>query len=183
MHTVASIRLLGHCQHSQLRRALHPLTLQTRQVLELLAAHLAGWACSAGFPELAHVPLLRLRRFAAGTPVERFRSAARGLAAALEANAGFVAAARARAGAAPADARALQGFLAAEDAAQAVRLCTCFHGLGSHLQAGQQCLLCTLAGNTTMLDKIEGGAGAGAAAEVCGAAGGEGARAAGPAGR
>ena len=68
------------------------------QVLELLAAHLAGAACSAGFPELAHVPLLRLRHFAAATPVERFRSAARGLAAALEANAQFVAAARARAG-------------------------------------------------------------------------------------
>lgn len=116
-------------------------------MLELLAAHLAGWACSAGFPELAHVPLLRLRRFAAGTPVERFRSAARGLAAALEANAGYVAAARACAGAAPADARALQAFLAAEDAAQAVWLRTRFQGLGSRSQAGQQCLLCTMAGS------------------------------------
>ncbi len=96
------------------------------QVLELLAAHLAGAACSAGFPELAHVPLLRLRHFAAATPVERFRSAARGLAAALEANVQFVAAARARAGFAPSDTSALQAFLAAEDAAQAVRVLTRF---------------------------------------------------------
>ena len=111
-------------------------------MLELLAAHLAGWACSAGFPELAHVPLLRLRRFAASTPVERFRSAARGLAAALEANAGFVAAARARAGVAPADARALQTFLAAEDAAQAVRLCRGFTyvcSLGSSVCCASVC--------------------------------------------
>ncbi|KAK9835130.1 hypothetical protein WJX81_000218 [Elliptochloris bilobata] len=92
------------------------------QVLELLATHLAGWACSAGFPELAHVPLLRLRRFAASTPVERFRSAAHGLAAALEANADFVAAERSRAGFAPLHACALQAFLAAEDAAQATPL-------------------------------------------------------------
>ncbi len=91
------------------------------QALELLAGHLAAWAAAPGFPELAHVPLLRLRRFAAATPVERFRAGARGLIAALEANAAWAAAARSAAGFAPGDAAAVAGFLAAEDAAGAVR--------------------------------------------------------------
>ncbi|KAG2453202.1 hypothetical protein HYH02_002526 [Chlamydomonas schloesseri] len=43
------------------------------QLLEVLAEHLACWSCSIALPELAHVPLLALRRFAKACPVERFR--------------------------------------------------------------------------------------------------------------
>ncbi len=43
------------------------------QVLEILAEHLATWSCSVAFPELAHVPLLHLRKFAKACPVDRFK--------------------------------------------------------------------------------------------------------------
>ena len=33
------------------------------QVIELLAEHLSQWSCSIAFPELAHLPLLHLRKF------------------------------------------------------------------------------------------------------------------------
>ena len=41
--------------------------------MELLADHLAQWSCHVSFPELAHLTLLQLRRFAKATPVDRFR--------------------------------------------------------------------------------------------------------------
>eukprot|EP00850_Spirogloea_muscicola_P008463 SM000045S16208 [mRNA] locus=s45:265031:270301:- [translate_table: standard] len=47
--------------------------------LELLAAHLAQWAYSIAFPELALVPLISLRRFMKGTTVDRFRRQAKQL--------------------------------------------------------------------------------------------------------
>jgi len=183
------------------------------QALELLAGHLAAWACAPGFPELAHVPLLRLRRFAAGTPVERFRAGARGLIAALEANAAWAAAARGAAGFAPGDAAAVAGFLAAEDAAGAVRAAARGRGLcvgawpqmrvGGAALAQGACLMwqaavdaggarCTPAPTgpparrqpcAPALTAARAGPRAGAAAEVCGAAGGARARAARSAGR
>ena len=41
--------------------------------MELLADHLAQWGCSVAFPELAHVPLLHLRKFVKACPVDRFK--------------------------------------------------------------------------------------------------------------
>eukprot|EP00850_Spirogloea_muscicola_P003296 SM000013S26465 [mRNA] locus=s13:520815:526476:+ [translate_table: standard] len=54
--------------------------------LELLAAHLAQWAYSIAFPELALVPLISLRRFMKGTTVDRFRRQAKQLIDHLERN-------------------------------------------------------------------------------------------------
>ena len=87
---------------------------------ELLAGHMAQWACSVAFPELAHVPMLALRRFVKRTAVARFSAAAKGLLAAMEANAAFVEAARRAAEFAPKDTVRLQAFLSQEDAAQKV---------------------------------------------------------------
>jgi hypothetical protein len=54
-------------------------TTSYSQVLELLAHHLAQWSCSPALPELAHLPVLQLRRFAKVTRVDRFRRAAKSL--------------------------------------------------------------------------------------------------------
>ena len=92
------------------------------QVMELLATHLSHWACSVAYPELAHWPLQELRRFAKVTSVERFRSAAKGLASALEETGAVVSARRGAAAFAPKDTGAAQGFMSKEDIAQDVRL-------------------------------------------------------------
>ena len=84
------------------------------QVMELLADHLAQWAYSPAFPELALPTVARLRAFAKRTPVAAFRTASRGLVAAIDANAAFVGTARSRAEFAPADFEAVAAFLAAE---------------------------------------------------------------------
>lgn len=47
------------------------------QVMELLAEHLGQWATSVAFPELAHLPLVQLRRFAKTVAVERFKAQVR----------------------------------------------------------------------------------------------------------
>ena len=91
------------------------------QVLELLAGHMAQWACSVAYPELAHVPMLQLRRFAKKTAVPRFSSAAKALVAALEANCGFVEERRRACDFAPKDTGLVQAFLSEEDASQRVR--------------------------------------------------------------
>jgi len=88
--------------------------------MELLASHLAPWACSVAYPELAHLPLQGLRRFAKGTSVERFRSAAKGLAAALEETTVAVSARRSAASFAPKDTGAAQNFISEADSAQEV---------------------------------------------------------------
>jgi Noc2p family len=44
------------------------------QVLQLLAEHLAHWACSVAFPELAHLTTVQLRSLAKALPAERFRT-------------------------------------------------------------------------------------------------------------
>lgn len=90
------------------------------QVLELLATHLGQWACSIAYPELAHVPMLQLRRFAKRTTVARFSSAAKGLVSALEANCGFVEERRRACDFAPKDTGLVQAFLSEEDALQRV---------------------------------------------------------------
>lgn len=43
------------------------------QVMELVTEHLAQWACSVSFPELAHVPLTALKRFIKTSAVDRFK--------------------------------------------------------------------------------------------------------------
>ena len=90
------------------------------QTLELLAAHFAQWACSTAFPEMMHLPLQQLRRFAKQCKVERFRSSAKALAAALEANIAYVAAQRASDAFAPKDTASVLSFLASDDASQKV---------------------------------------------------------------
>ena len=42
--------------------------------MEQLAQHLGQWSCSVAFPELAHLPLVHLRRFVKSTTIERFRA-------------------------------------------------------------------------------------------------------------
>jgi nucleolar complex protein 2 len=48
--------------------------LPPRQVLQLLAEHLAHWSCSVAFPELAHLTAVQLRSLAKALPAERFRT-------------------------------------------------------------------------------------------------------------
>lgn len=88
--------------------------------MELLATHLAQWACSAAFPELAHCVLQELRRFSKNTTVERFRLAAKALISALEESGSLVSASRTTAGFAPKDTAAVQVFMSKEDAGQDV---------------------------------------------------------------
>lgn len=87
------------------------------QVLELLAEHLAQWSCSIAFPELAHLPLLHLRKFAKQCKVERFRTSSRALADALERNTAWVSQKRQQVDFSPKDAAQVNTFLQAEAAA------------------------------------------------------------------
>ena len=89
-------------------------------MLELLANHMGQWACCVAYPELAHIPMLQLRRFAKKTTVARFSSAARALVSALEANLGFVEERRKACDFAPKDTGLVQAFLKEEDASQRV---------------------------------------------------------------
>jgi nucleolar complex protein 2 len=79
--------------------------------MELLASHLAQSAASVAFPELANVPTVELRRFMKRCRAERYRSAAKALVAALEANAAHVSGLRARADISPRNAAAAQDWL------------------------------------------------------------------------
>ena len=90
------------------------------QVLELLAEHLSQWACSIAFPELAHLPLLHLRKFAKQCKVERFRTSSRALADALERNMAYVAQRRLQVDFSPKDTAEVNNFLHAEAAANQV---------------------------------------------------------------
>ncbi len=71
--------------------------------MEILAEHMAQAARNVGFPEMAHCTMLSLRDFAKRTPVERFRTAARGVLAAVEANNLWLGSARASVDFAPKD--------------------------------------------------------------------------------
>ena len=110
--------------------------------MELLAEHLASWASSAAFPELAHTTSLRLRAFAKRTRVERFSSAARGLIAAIAANTCHVGTIRDAAGFAPKDAASVLAFATQLNAAKQVRglllwdsaLSTATNCIGEHVQ-------------------------------------------------
>ena len=92
------------------------------QVLELLAEHLAQWSCSIAFPELAHLPLLHLRKFAKQCKVERFRTSSRALADALERNMAFVTQRRQQVDFSPKDVAQVKAFLQAEAAANQVTI-------------------------------------------------------------
>ena len=87
------------------------------QVLELLAEHLAQWSSSIAFPELAHLPLLHLRKFAKQCKVERFRTYSRALADALERNTAWVSQKRQQVDFSPKDAAQVNTFRQAEAAA------------------------------------------------------------------
>ncbi|EFJ50433.1 hypothetical protein VOLCADRAFT_88772 [Volvox carteri f. nagariensis] len=91
------------------------------QILELLCDHLATWSCSIAFPELAHVPLLHLRRFIKGCRVERFKCvsggggrAAKQLQDAVQRNVAWVGVARDRVDFGPKDTAKVQAFLRTE---------------------------------------------------------------------
>eukprot|EP00891_Asterochloris_glomerata_P005532 jgi/Astpho2/5532/gw1.00079.30.1_t len=81
------------------------------QVLEQLGAHLAQWSCHVAFPELAHLPLVQLRSFAKSCKVERFRTASRALADAIQRNAAWVAQKRDAVDFSPKDASQVANFL------------------------------------------------------------------------
>lgn len=87
------------------------------QVLELLAEHLGQWACSIAFPELAHLPLLHLRKFGKQCKVERFRTSSRALADALDRNMAFVTQRRLQVDFSPKDTAQVNMFLQEESAA------------------------------------------------------------------
>jgi hypothetical protein len=91
------------------------------QVMELLAAHFAQWACSPAFPEMVQLPLQQLRRFGKKCKVERFRSSAKALSAALEGNFAHVAGHRASNAFAPKDTASVLSFLVSDNAQQGVR--------------------------------------------------------------
>lgn len=90
------------------------------QLLELVAEHLAQWACHIAFPELSHATLLQLRRFAKRTTVDKCRQQARALADALERNAAWVVARRGAVDFAPKDISSVKQFLEAEREKQQV---------------------------------------------------------------
>ena len=91
------------------------------QIMELLAAHFAQWACSMAFPEMAHLPLQQLRRFAKQCKAERLRSATKALVAAMDFNIGYVAVQRAASSAlAPKDTASVLSFLVSDDNEQKV---------------------------------------------------------------
>lgn len=87
------------------------------QVIELLAEHLSQWSCSIAFPELAHLPLLHLRKFGKQCKVERFRTSSRALADALERNMAFVSQRRQQVDFSPKDTAQVNTFLQTESAA------------------------------------------------------------------
>ena len=93
------------------------------ELLELvfgcLADHLAQWGYHVAFPELAHLTLQRLRRFAKTTSVEKFRRNAKQLADAIDRNITFVGRRRDAVSFAPKDLGKATGFLASEAAANA----------------------------------------------------------------
>ena len=86
--------------------------------LDLVAQSLAQWAYHPALPELAHLPVRELRRFAASTPAPKFHRAAAALADAVARNAEWISRRRDAAEFAPKDcapgAPALAGFLGAE---------------------------------------------------------------------
>lgn len=94
------------------------------QVIELLAEHLSLWSCSIAFPELAHLPLLHLRKFGKQCKVERFRTSSRALADALERNMAFVSQRRQQVDFSPKDTAQVNTFLQTELAAHQVRRCS-----------------------------------------------------------
>jgi len=94
------------------------------QVIELLAEHLSQWSCSIAFPELAHLPLLHLRKFGKQCKVERFRTSSRALADALERNMAFVSQRRQQVDFSPKDTAQVNAFLQTESAANQVRRCS-----------------------------------------------------------
>ncbi|KAK9791168.1 hypothetical protein WJX73_004155 [Symbiochloris irregularis] len=82
------------------------------QVIEALARHLTHWAFSPAFPELSHLPSLRLRKLAKTLPVERFRGMVKALIVAVEAQATLVTQHRAELACAPTDVEAVAQFMA-----------------------------------------------------------------------
>ena len=86
------------------------------------------------FPELAHLPLVQLRSFAKSCKVERFRTASRALADAIQRNAAWVAQKREAVDFSPKDASQVAGFLRTEFESKHVRLVACWSSIV------QQCL-------------------------------------------
>lgn len=81
------------------------------QAMELLSGSLALSARSPGFPELAHLPTVALRRFVKTTPAERFRSQATLLLHAIDENAKYIGLKRDTVDFAPKDTAAASTFL------------------------------------------------------------------------
>ncbi|KAG1661708.1 hypothetical protein FOA52_002044 [Chlamydomonas sp. UWO 241] len=87
------------------------------QVQELLTDHLSQWACSIAFPELSHMSLLQLRRFAKTSTVERFRRSTKQLVDAIDRNAKWVGTHRDCVDFSPKDVSRVNEFLRTESAA------------------------------------------------------------------
>lgn len=107
------------------------------QTMEILAGSLALNARNPGFPELAHLPTVALRRFVKMSNAEKFRSQATLLLHAINANAKFVGIRRDSVDFAPKDANFAESFLRCDqvitvcmltmlaDAMHTVRYCQC----------------------------------------------------------
>ncbi|XP_057830087.2 nucleolar complex-associated protein 2 isoform X1 [Cryptomeria japonica] len=94
-------------------------TLKTRafqeecvfSVLEHLAEHLTQWSYSVSFPELAFIPLVRLRQFNKYTKVDRFRRQVKQLIEQVEKNIEYIARKRGDISFAPKDQNSVATFL------------------------------------------------------------------------
>ena len=128
MHQLLKVAVFGQMP------ACAPDLSVVQQIMELLAAHFAQWACSMAFPEMAHLPLQQLRRFAKQCKAERLRTPTKALVAAMESNIAYVAAQRAASGAlAPKDTASVLGFLASDDNEQKVLSPSLMHACDSEL--------------------------------------------------
>lgn len=92
-------------------------------MLQAISQHLSHWAFAPSFPELAHIPLLRLRKLAKILPVERFRTSLKSLVTAVESQAVLVTQHRDALTCAPTDAQAMAGFMADKGLRAQVGLC------------------------------------------------------------
>lgn len=88
-----------------------------------MAEHLGQWSCSIAFPELAHLPLLHLRKFGKQCKVERFRTSSRALADALDRNMAWVTQRRLQVDFSPKDTTQVNSFLQEESATNQVSQC------------------------------------------------------------
>jgi nucleolar complex protein 2 len=92
--------------------------------MELLAGALALIARNPGYPEMAHLPMLSLKAFAKACPVDRFRSQAKLLLEAIDANARLIGTRRDTVDFAPKDMAKVDEFMRCDALVSRAIFCT-----------------------------------------------------------